>query len=90
MKTKHVQYQTQGTCSQLIDVTADENDVIQQVFFLGGCNGNLQGISQLVRGQKIDDVISKIKGIRCGDKATSCPDQLSRALEQLKNAPLKD
>ena len=59
MKTKHVQYQTQGTCSQLIDVTADEHDVIQQVFFLGGCNGNLQGISQLVRGQKIDDVIRR-------------------------------
>ena len=57
MKTKHVQYQTQGTCSQLIDVTADEHDVIQQVFFLGGCNGNLQGISQLVRGQKIDSEI---------------------------------
>ena len=90
MKTKHVQYQTQGTCSKLIDVTADENNVIQQVFFLGGCNGNLQGISQLVRGQKIDDVISKIKGIRCGDKSTSCPDQLSRALEQLKNAPFED
>ena len=56
MKTKHVQYQTSGTCSVMIDVTADENDIIQQVFFLGGCNGNLQGISQLVRGQKIDDV----------------------------------
>ena len=53
MKTKHVQYQTHGTCSQLIDVTADEHDVIQQVFFLGGCNGNLQGISQLVRGHGI-------------------------------------
>ena len=48
MKTKHIQYETHGTCSKLIDVTADENDVIQQVFFLGGCNGNLQGISQLV------------------------------------------
>ena len=90
MKTKHIQYQTQGTCSQLIDVTADENDVIQQVFFLGGCNGNLQGISQLVRVQKIDDVIPKINGIRCGAKGTSCPDQLCRALEQLKNAPLED
>ncbi len=90
MKTKHVQYATQGTCSQLIDVTADENDVIQQVFFLGGCNGNLQGISQLVRGQKIDDVIHKIEGIRCGAKGTSCPDQLSRALRQLKTAPLKE
>ena len=90
MKTKHVQYETHGTCSRLIDVTADENNVIQQVFFLGGCNGNLQGISQLVRGQKIDDVIHKIDGIRCGAKNTSCPDQLARALEQLKNAPLED
>jgi uncharacterized protein (TIGR03905 family) len=90
MKTKHIQYQTQGTCSQLIDVTADENDVIQQVFFLGGCNGNLQGISKLACGQKIDDVISRVRGIRCGSKLTSCPDQLSKALEQLKNAPLED
>ena len=70
MKTKHVQYETHGTCSRMIDVTADENNVIQQVFFLGGCNGNLQGISQLVRGQKIDDVIRKIDGIRCGAKNT--------------------
>ena len=88
MKTKHVQYQTHGTCSQLIDVTADEHDIIQQVFFLGGCNGNLQGISQLVRGQRIDDVIRRLDGIRCGIKNTSCPDQLCRALEQLKQAPL--
>ena len=90
MKTKHVQYETQGTCSKMIDVTADENNVIQQVFFLGGCNGNLQGVSQLVRGQQIDDVIKKLDGIRCGTKGTSCPDQLCRALEQLKNAPLED
>ena len=90
MKTKHIQYQTHGTCSQLIDVTADEHDVIQQVFFLGGCNGNLQGISQLVRGQKIDDVIPRLNGIRCGIKSTSCPDQLCRALEQLKQAPVAE
>ncbi|MCR5157770.1 MAG: TIGR03905 family TSCPD domain-containing protein [Prevotella sp.] len=90
MKTKHVQYKTFGTCSQFIDVTADENDVIQQVFFLGGCNGNLQGISQLVRGQRIDDVMKRLNGIRCGTKNTSCPDQLCRALEQLKTAPLQD
>ena len=90
MKTKHVQYKTQGTCSQLIDVTADENNVIQQVFFLGGCHGNLQGISLLVRGQKIDDVIKRLDGVRCGMKSTSCPDQLCRALEQLKAAPLTD
>jgi uncharacterized protein (TIGR03905 family) len=88
MATKHIQYMTQGTCSQVIDVTADEQDVIQQVFFMGGCNGNLQGISQLVRGQKIDDVIGKLQGIRCGIKRTSCPDQLAEALKQLKNAPL--
>lgn len=81
---KHIQYQTQGTCSKLIDVTVDENDVIQQVFFLGGCNGNLQGISKLVIGHKIDDVIERLNGIRCGNKPTSCPDQLCRALEQLK------
>ena len=87
MKTKHIQYQTHGTCSQLIDVTADERDIIQQVFFLGGCNGNLQGISQLVKGQKIDDIIQRLRGIRCGSKGTSCPDQLSMALEQLKQVP---
>lgn len=82
---KHIQYQTQGTCSVLIDATADDNDVIQQVFFLGGCNGNLQGICRLVQGQKIDDVIGRLDGIRCGDKPTSCPDQLCRALEMLKH-----
>lgn len=79
---------TQGTCSQVIDVTADEQDVIQQVFFTGGCNGNLQGISQLVKGQRIDDVINKLSGIRCGIKRTSCPDQLAEALKKLKQAPL--
>ena len=81
---KHIQYKTQGTCSILIDVTADDNDVIQDVEFWGGCNGNLPGICRLVQGQKIDDVISRLNGIRCGDKYTSCPDQLCRALEQLK------
>ncbi|MBR4239784.1 MAG: TIGR03905 family TSCPD domain-containing protein [Prevotella sp.] len=86
MAVKHIQYETSGTCSRLIDVTADENNIIQQVFFLGGCNGNLQGISRLVCGQHIDDVISKIRGIKCGAKTTSCPDQLANALEQLKNA----
>jgi len=90
MATKHVQYKTVGTCSQIIDVTADENNIIQQVFFLGGCNGNLQGISLLVRGQHIDDVIKKLDGVRCGMKSTSCPDQLCRALEQLKAAPLEE
>ncbi len=89
MKTKHILYTPSGVCSRAIDVTADEQDVIQQVFFIGGCNGNLQGISQLVKGQRIDDVIGRLQGIRCGAKSTSCPDQLSEALRQLKNAPLE-
>ena len=90
MKTKHIQYETQGTCSKLIDVTADENNIIQQVFFLGGCHGNLQGISLLVRGQDIDDIIKRLNGVRCGVKNTSCPDQLCRALEKLKQKPVED
>jgi len=81
---KHIQYTTQGTCSILIDVTADDDNVIQNVAFLGGCNGNLQGICRLVKGQKIDDVIDKLDGIRCGSKITSCPDQLCQALKELK------
>lgn len=89
MKTKHIQYETQGTCSRLIDVTADEQNIIQQVFFLGGCNGNLQGVSKLVCGQHIDDVIKRLDGIRCGARTTSCPDQLCRALEQLRQAPVE-
>lgn len=84
MQMKHIQYQTQGTCSVLIDVTADDNDIIQQVAFLGGCDGNLQGICRLVKGQRIDDVVAKLDGISCGGKPTSCPDQLCRALEMLK------
>ena len=90
MRTKHIMYKPTGVCSQAIDVTADENDVIQQVFFLGGCNGNLQGISKLVTGQRIDDVISRLQGIRCGHKSTSCPDQLTEALKELKIASLEE
>ena len=76
-----MQYKTSGTCSQLIDLEI-EGDVIQSVAFTGGCNGNLKGISALVAGMKLDEAISKLKGIQCGHKTTSCPDQLARALEQ--------
>lgn len=69
----------------LIDVVADEDNIIQNVAFLGGCDGNLQGICRLVKGQKINDVINLLDGIRCGDKPTSCPDQLCRALKKLKD-----
>ena len=80
---KHITYTTSGTCSQQIDITLDDNDIIQDVTFLGGCHGTLQGIGQLVHGMHRDEVIKKLRGIRCGYKATSCPDQLARALQQV-------
>ncbi|MBQ5849600.1 MAG: TIGR03905 family TSCPD domain-containing protein [Lachnospiraceae bacterium] len=79
-----MKYKTSGTCSSMIDIEV-ENDTIQSVAFTGGCNGNLQGISALVKGMKIDDAIEKLSGIKCGFKDTSCPDQLARALKSLKN-----
>ena len=80
-----MQYKTSGTCSKLIDFEID-GDIIQSVAFTGGCNGNLSGISSLVRGMKVDDAIAKLKGIRCGMKETSCPDQLAKALEEYKSS----
>ena len=77
-----MQYKTTGTCSTMINLTLDENHVIRDVYFTGGCNGNLQGICKLVTGQKAEDVIAKLEGIRCGFKNTSCPDQLSKALRK--------
>ncbi len=76
-------YKTKGTCSQAIKITLN-GDTIESVKFLGGCNGNLQGIDKLVHGMKIDDVISRLTGIRCGFKPTSCPDQLAQALIEIK------
>ena len=78
-----MKYKTSGTCSSSIDLEIEDN-TIQSVVFTGGCNGNLQGISSLVRGMNIDDAISKLKGIKCGMKSTSCPDQLAKALEAYK------
>lgn len=75
-------YKTKGTCSTQIDLEV-EDGVIKNVGFTGGCNGNLQGISMLVEGMKAEDAIAKLKGIRCGYKSTSCPDQLSKALEEV-------
>jgi uncharacterized protein (TIGR03905 family) len=79
---KHIVYQTSGTCSKQIELDIDDENRVQNVQFLGGCNGNLQGIAQLVRGMKVEEVKSRLDGIRCGYKNTSCPDQLVRALEQ--------
>lgn len=75
-------YNTTGTCSRKITFEIDEQGRLQQVQFFGGCNGNLQGIASLVQGMKIQEVIQKLKGINCGGRGTSCPDQLARALEQ--------
>ncbi len=78
-----MRYQTSGTCSTAIDIEVTDG-VIDSVSFSGGCNGNLQGISRLVKGMKVEDAIERLKGIKCGFKSTSCPDQLARALESLK------
>ena len=78
-----MRYQTSGTCSTAIDIDVTDG-VINSVTFLGGCNGNLKGISSLVAGMKVDDAIERLKGIKCGFKSTSCPDQLAKALETLK------
>lgn len=79
-----MRYMTKGTCSSAIDIEVADG-IITSVAFTGGCNGNLQGISRLVEGMKVEDAISKLKGIRCGFKATSCPDQLALALESLQS-----
>lgn len=76
-----MEYKTRGTCSQQINVELD-GDVIKSVEFIGGCNGNLQGISKLVTGMKAEDAIERLEGIQCGFKPTSCPDQLAKALRQ--------
>lgn len=77
---KEIMYPTQGTCSKMIHVVLDDNHIIQEVQFYGGCHGNLQGIAALVKGQKAEDIIGRIKGISCNGRPTSCPDQLSKAL----------
>ena len=73
-------YKTKGTCSTQIDLDV-EDGIVRNVKFTNGCNGNLQGISKLVEGMKAEDAIEKLRGIKCGFKSTSCPDQLSYAIE---------
>lgn len=77
-------YKTNGVCSTEIHVDV-ENDIIKTVEFVRGCPGNLFGISILVKGMNIDEAISKLEGIKCRDKSTSCPDQLANALKEIKN-----
>ncbi len=81
-------YRPQGTCSQVIELDIEGN-TLKEVSFWGGCSGNLQGISHLVKGMQIDEVIGKLEGIRCGYKSTSCPDQLCQALRSYQAGTLK-
>ena len=82
---KHIEFKTSGTCSRMVIVDVEDN-VITDCKFVGGCAGNTQGVAALVKGMTTDEAISKIKGIKCGMKSTSCPDQLALALEELTKA----
>lgn len=73
-------YMTKGVCCRQIHVEV-ENNMIQEVAFLGGCSGNTQGVAALVKGMSVEEAIKRLKGIRCGARSTSCPDQLAKALE---------
>ncbi len=75
-------FRPQGVCSQMMQVEVDDQGIIQKLEVLGGCSGNLQGISALVQGMPAQEAIRRLKGIRCGFKATSCPDQFATHLEK--------
>lgn len=77
------EYKTKGTCSQQI-IFEIEDGKVHNVQFIGGCNGNLKGICSLIEGMEVEEIISRIDGIHCGMKATSCPDQLAQALKEAK------
>lgn len=84
---KKYKYQTKGTCSQQIFFEVDDDQRLHNVQFVGGCNGNLQGIGRLVEGMSLSEVEARLSGIHCGAKNTSCPDQLAYAIHQVS---LKD
>ncbi len=81
-------YKPQGVCSTQMIINID-NNILKNIQISNGCNGNLQGISKLLIGMNIDDIIEKLKGITCGHKKTSCPDQIATALIKIKNGELK-
>ena len=75
-----ISYKTKGVCSRLINIEVKDG-IVTKVKFDGGCNGNTKGISALVEGMKVEDVINRLEGIKCGFRDTSCPDQLAKALK---------
>ena len=83
--SKTYQYRPQGVCSQLMEITVNEG-ILEDLQVLGGCSGNLKGISALVRGMSAREAVERLKGIRCGAKSTSCPDQLAQALKKAREA----
>ena len=78
-----ITYRPRGTCSQLMEIETEGN-VVKSLKVTGGCDGNLKGIAKLIEGMEIDEVISRLEGIRCGRKPTSCPDQLAQALKKAR------
>jgi len=79
-----VEYKTKGVCSSKIFIDVNDEGIVEDVRFVGGCSGNTQGVAKLCIGMKKDDVIAKLEGIRCGMRPTSCPDQLAKALKEVK------
>ena len=77
-----ITYKPKGVCARMMTVEA-EDGIIKSVEIVGGCHGNLQGISRLVEGMSVQEAVSRMEGIRCGGKPTSCPDQLAKALKEL-------
>lgn len=80
---KHICYPTEGTCSKFIDVDIDSDGTVHNISFLGGCPGNTCGVAKLVEGMKATEVVKRLAGITCGNKPTSCPDQLAKAITAL-------
>lgn len=76
-----MRYKTSGVCAAVIDFEVEEG-IVKNVKFIGGCNGNTQGIARLVEGMPVEEVITRLEGIKCGFKSTSCPDQLTKALKE--------
>ena len=80
---KRIEYKTSGTCSRMVIVDV-EDGIVTDCSFVGGCSGNTAGVASLVKGMKAEEAIKRLKGIKCGFKPTSCPDQLAKALKQIK------
>lgn len=81
---RFIEYEPVGVCSKLIEIQIDKNDVIQSVVFTKGCSGNAKGIGALIKGMEREEAIKRLEGIPCGKRNTSCPDQLSNALKELR------